>query len=117
MFSLALVYFAFVYYPKAVDQYKDAVLPQKPFFPPVVAKNEAFPIETEAYRIVFEESADTYYVFVAGKTLDVYMDNKHAADLALKNALNEMSLCNYAVIYTPTEKLNVPQKYQTRPGC
>lgn len=117
VFTSALVYFAFVYYPRTINQYKTATLAQKPFVPSVVAQNDKFPIETTAYRLVFEASSSTYYVFVEGKTLQVFLENKNAADFALKNALSEDSLCAYNIIYSSVERLNVPVKYLSRPGC
>jgi len=117
VFTSALVYFAFIYYPKAISTYKNAVLPQKAFVPAAVAQNSSFPIETDTYRVVYEEGSDTYYVFVHGAGLETYVTNKNGADLAIKNGLSVESLCGYNIIYSSTSKLEVPPKYQERPGC
>ena len=117
VFTSALVYFAFVYYPKAINSYKNAALPQKAFVPSAVAQFNKFPIETAGFRIIWEKSSDTYYIFVKGATLNEYVDNKNRADLAMKNALSETSLCSLNIIYSSTSKLQVPDKFQTRTGC
>jgi len=115
-FTLALVYFAFVYYPKAVQNYKGAT-PNKPAVAPVAAGTDKFPIETKNFRIVYESKSDTYYVFVYGKQLDAYLVNKNSAVLTLKNTLSADSLCSYSIIYASADNIEVPPQYQKDTAC
>lgn len=116
-FTIALAWFAFVYYPKMASDYKSGkVLNTKSVWQPVQARSENFPIETSAYRIVFEENADTYYAFIVGKQLDEYVFNRDNAKLALKSALSTDSLCGMNVIYISDSKLKVPEEFQN-PDC
>lgn len=117
LFTSALVYFAFVYYPRAISTYKTASLPQKPLVAPVAAESNKFPIETDQYRIVFEAGSETYYVFINGNGLEEFVLNKNGADLAIKNALSETSLCGLTIIYSSTARLQIPAKYLAQTGC
>ena len=113
IFSVALVYFAFVYYPQTIRQYETGNLPaQKPFVAPVSAVSVSFPIEKDAYRITYEKDADSYYVFIAGNTLDEYAVNQNGARLALRSALSAESLCSYNVVYISSGNLQVPDQYK-----
>ncbi|KKS04072.1 hypothetical protein A2W70_02585 [Candidatus Curtissbacteria bacterium RIFCSPLOWO2_02_41_11] len=113
----ALVWFAFVYYPKVVDQYKSgAVLPTKTIYKPVYAESMQFPIETSAYKIVFESRSNTYYAFINGARLDEFVFNRDNTKLALKSALSVENLCSVKVIYASTQKLEIPDQFQN-PGC
>ena len=117
IFSAALVYFAFVYYPQAIGQYKSGNIPvQKPFVAPVSAVLEKLPIETDAYRITYDKDTDSYYVFISGNTLDKYTVNQNGARLALMSALSAESLCSYNVVYISSSGLQVPEQYKTS-GC
>lgn len=117
LFTSALVYFAFVYYPKAINTYKGFGPSQKPLVAPVGAENKRFPIETANYRVVYEASSETYYVFVEGATLNEYLTNKNGADLAMKNALSENSLCGLNIIYSSNQRLPIPERYKTAADC
>src|SRR3990172_9254566 len=100
IFSAALVYFAFVYYPQTIRQYENGNLPAQKFLvAPVSAVSVSFPIETDAYRITYEKDTDSYYVIISGDTLDQYVVNQNGARLALKSARSAESLCSYNVIY------------------
>ena len=113
IFSAALVYFAFVYYPQTIRQYQTGNIPaQKPFVAPVSAVFQKLPIETDAYRITYEKDTDSYYVFVAGNTLDKYTVNQNGARLALMSALSVESLCSYNVVYISSSNLQVPDQYK-----
>ena len=113
----ALVWFAFVYYPRVVNQYKSgAVLPTRTIYKPVYAESMQFPIETKAFRIVYEQKSGTYYAFIAGARLDEFVFNRDNAKLALKSALSLENLCNVKVIYASTGKLEIPDKFQDS-GC
>ena len=115
--TFALVWFAFVYYPKIANQYKTgAVLPKKTVYAPVYAQSTGFPIETEAYRIVYEQKSQTYYVVVAGGKLDEYIFNRDNAKLALKSALSLENLCSFNVVYASASRLEIPEKFKD-PGC
>src|SRR3990167_11035164 len=84
IFSAALVYFAFVYYPQTVRQYETGNLSaRKPFIAPAAANVSNFPIKTDAYRITYEADSESYFVFVNGGTLDQYLANQNGARLAL----------------------------------
>jgi len=118
VFTAALVYFAFVYYPKVIRDYKSGKIPPgKPMIASVAAVGNKFPIETSGYRIVHEEKSNAYYVFIAGNSLDQYLLNKDGASLTLKSALSEDSLCDLNVIYVSTAKLEIPQQYKTDVNC
>ena len=115
--SAALVWFAFVYYPKVLHDYKTGKVPAQSIFKPVSATSQKFPIETTAYRIIYEEDSQTYYAFIEGKTLDVYAFNRDNAKLALKTALSTQNLCNFTILYISTENLKVPQNLKDNSDC
>ncbi|OGD88826.1 hypothetical protein A3I53_03355 [Candidatus Curtissbacteria bacterium RIFCSPLOWO2_02_FULL_40_13b] len=118
VFTLALVYFSFVYYPRIINQYKSGRIPAaQSVIAPVVAKAEKFPITTAAYRVVHEQVSDTYFVYVNGESLDKFVVNKNGADLTLKSVLSLESICNLDVRYSSTAKLEVPQKYLVIDNC
>ena len=117
IFSAALVYFAFVYYPQTIRQYQTGNLPQsKPFAAPAAANVGSFPIETESFRITYEAGKESYFVFVSGQTLDQYLKNQNGAQLALKSALSANSLCSYNVAYISSANLEIPERYKDS-GC
>ena len=117
-FTVALVYFSFVYYPRVISQYKSGRIPQgQPIIAPVVAKADKFPIETSGYRIVHEGISDTYFVYVNGESLDKFVINKNGADLTLKSVLSLVSICDLNVTYTPTAKFEVPSQYLVKDNC
>jgi len=118
VFTVALVYFAFVYYPKVLDKYKNQGVPgAKPVVAPVSAGEKKFPVETKNFRIEYSEDSDTYYVFVTGDKLDQFLINRNSAALTLKNTLSVDSLCSYKVIYSGQGGLRVPDQYKADPGC
>ena len=113
IFSAALVYFAFVYYPQAIRQYETGnIHTQKPFVAPVSAVLQKLPIETDAYRITYEKGTDSYYVIISGNTLDKYTVNQNSARLSLMSALSVESLCSYDVVYVSSSNLQVPDQYK-----
>lgn len=115
--TVALVWFAFVYYPRVVNDYQSGkVLPSRSLYKPVYAEVSNFPIETEAYRIVYEDKSATYYVFVQGERLDEYVFNRDNAKLALKTALSIEDTCSLSIIYASANNLKIPQKYG-EPTC
>lgn len=117
IFSAALVYFAFVYYPRTIRQYESGNFPvQKPFIAPVSAVSVNFPIETDAFRITYETDSESYFVFVGGESLNEYLSNQNGAQLALKSALSAESLCSYNVVYISSANLEVPDRYKDS-GC
>lgn len=113
----ALIWFAFVYYPKVINQYKSGNVPNKSLLPPVAANSQKFPIETSIYRLVYEENSQTYYVFVEGAMLDSFEFNRQNAKLALKTALSVENLCDVNVIYASTQSLKVPQSFTDNSDC
>ncbi len=118
VFTVALVYFAFVYYPKVIDKYKNQGVPgAKPVVATVAAGDKKFPLENKNFRIEYSEDSDTYYVFINGDKLDQYLLNRNSAVLSLKNTLSVDSLCNYKVIYSSSKNLAVPEQYRPDPGC
>lgn len=116
-FSVALVWFAFVYYPKVVSDYKTGKVLRGSIAKPVAANSQKFPIETTAYSLIYEEGSGNYYAFIEGKTLDVYAFNRDNAKLALKTALSTESLCDFTILYISTEKLKVPQNLKDNSDC
>ena len=117
-FTLALVYFAFVYYPGTVNRLKEGKIPfQSQIVTPVAANMNKLPIETANYKINFEETSGTYYVFIEGSSLNKYLLNKNGAQLALKSALSAVNLCSYNVIYVSTKNLDIPEKYSQDTNC
>ncbi len=117
IFTMILFWFAFIYYPKVIADYKSGNFVKKPLIAPAVAYSNNFPIENKFYKIVFENKSDTYYVFLNGNNLEEYTVNKNSAELALKTALSLEKLCNVNVIYSSTTRLKVPQKYNSSVGC
>ena len=113
IFSAALVYFAFVYYPQTIREYESGNIPRgRPFIAPAAANVGNFPIETDSYRITYEKDTDSYYLFIAGSTLDEYVVNQNGAQLALKSALSAESLCSHNVVYISSANLQVPEQYK-----
>jgi TRAP-type C4-dicarboxylate transport system permease small subunit len=117
-FTWALVWFAFVYYPKVVNQYKTGQFPKKLATGQVYASSYKFPIETSAFRLVYEVRSGTYYAFIAGQNLDQYLINRDSTQLALKTALSVQSLCGVNVIYSSVENLKIPDRFKVvDSGC
>lgn len=112
-FTAALFWFAFIYYPKVVSEVASGkVLTSRSIQKPVYAQSTQFPIETSAYRIVYEDRSGTYYAFISGAKLDEFTFNRDNAKLALKTALSMENLCSVNVIYASVEKLSIPSKFQ-----
>ena len=116
VFTVALAWFAFIYYPRIINEYRAGRIPAKQLVTTVSAKANKFPIETENYRLVFEDKSGTYYAFINGKTLEEYLNNKNGASLTLKSILSLDSLCGLNIIFASTTKLNVPEQYKGT-GC
>ena len=115
-FTWALVWFSFVYYPKVLKDYQQGIFPQKPPFA-VSAQSSRFPLETNAYRITYEETTQTYYVVVWGKDLQLYLANRDRAKLALKSSLSLENICQTRVVWLPAEKLTIPPEFADYPDC
>lgn len=113
----ALVWFAFIYYPKVIDNYKTGRVPVKPVIRTVSAGSSQLPIETAYFRLVYEEGSNSYYVFVEGDKLTDYVANRDAARLALKTALGAADLCEYSITYVSTARLPIPQNLQDPEDC
>lgn len=113
----ALVWFAFIYYPKVIDDYKTGRVPAKPVIRTVAAGSQNLPIETPYFRLVWEERSSTYYVFIEGNKLADYLANRDAARLALKTALSAEDLCDFSVTYVSTTRLSIPQNLQDPDNC
>lgn len=116
LFTICLVWFSFVFYPRIVDRYKGVGLPQKNGIPDASA-SDGFPIETAEYRVVYEQGSNTYYAFIQGKNIADFVDNKNRASLALKNSLSLESVCNLNVIFVSSEQLEIPQDYKNPASC
>src|SRR3989344_9000423 len=102
VFTVALAWFAFIYYPKITSEYRAGRIPAKQLVTTVSAKGNKFPIEAENYRLVFEDKSGTYYAFINGKTLEEYLNNKNGASLTLKSILSLDSLCGLNIIFAST---------------
>lgn len=116
VFGASLVWFAFVYYPKVVDKYKNVPLPTKSSGN-VSANFSGFPIETQTFRITYEAKPNSYYVFVEGDQLPTFVDNKNRAILALKSALSLESVCKLNIFYVSTQRLQIPDSLKVSPNC
>lgn len=117
VFSLILVWFSFIYYPKIVNQYKNVATGGGQPAGQVSANFSNFPIETANYRIEFDKNSQNYYVFVGGATVGGFVENKNSAVLALKSALSLQSLCNLNIIYASVEKLTLPADLKSSTNC
>ena len=115
--TFALVWFSFIYYPKVINNYKTGNIQKAPVIKPVSANSQNFPIETSAYRIIYQENSQTYYAFVEGKNLDQFVVNKNNAELAIKTALSLEKLCNLDVIYVSAQNLKVPPQFKGSSDC
>lgn len=123
-FTFALAYFAFVYYPKVVSDYKQGFsanktgnVPAQTILKPVSANSAKFPIETSAYMLLYEEGSQTYYAFIQGDMLDVFEFNRQNAKLALKTALSAEDLCDFNIIYVSAAEIDVPQNLTDNSDC
>jgi len=118
IFTIALIWFIFIYYPKVINKNNlEVVLPKRSFYKPVYAQINKFPIETSAYRLVYDENSGVYYAFIQGKRLDEFLFNRDNAKLALKTALSVENLCNVGVFYVSTEKIDIPKQYRDNTNC
>lgn len=115
--TAALAWFAFIYYPKVVSNYKTGNIPRQTLIKPVSANSQKIPIETSAYRITYQEDSQNYYAFVEGKNLDQFVVNKNNAELAIKTALSLEKLCNLNIIYVSAQNLKVPPQFQGSSNC
>lgn len=116
-FTLCLAWFAFGYYPKTIQKYESGNVPTKPLVGPVSATNTTLPIETTAYRVIYEEKSNSYYAFVQGETLDVFAVNRDNAKLALKTALSTQDLCDFNVLYVSSQGLKIPTNLSENTDC
>ena len=116
VFALTLGWFSFVYYQKVVNQYKNVATASKSAGQ-VSANFGKFPIETDAYRIDFDKKSGNYYVFVDGATINQYIENKNSAELALKSALSQQTLCKLNIVYASTSKLTLSSQLKSSTNC
>lgn len=116
-FAIALFWFAFIYYPKAVDSYKNIPLPIKKTAGKVSANFNNFPIQTDAFKITYEDGPNSYYVFVNGDNLAQFVEDKNSAVLALKTALSLESVCKLNIFYVSTKRLKIPEDLTASPNC
>lgn len=117
VFSFCLIYFTFVYYPSVANNITLSLPFKNIFVDKVVVNAEGFPIETNDYKITYETDSSLYYVFVQGDSIDEYVENKLAAQLALKNTLQADSLCDLKIIYTSSNQLEVGSELAATSGC
>ena len=116
-FSACLIYFVFVYYPSVAQSVRLELPLKRLFADKAVVEADRFPIVTKEFRISYESDSSLYYVFVAGETLDGYVENKSAAQLSLKNTLQTDSLCELKVIYSSGSSLELSGQYKSTSGC
>ena len=116
LFTVSLIWFSFIYYPKIVERFQGVGLPQKHFVSKAASFGQ-FPIETAQYRVVYEEGSGTYYAFIEGGNIADFASNKNRATLALKSALSLDSVCILNVIYASVQKLDVPQDLKNPISC
>ncbi len=117
VFAFCLIWFAFVYYPGITHDRNFLQTLKAPFQKKIVASSSSFPIETKNYRITYEQGSNLYYVFLSGDSVNVYVENKNVADLALKNALSVETLCSVKVIYASSANIAVPAQYRNTSNC
>ena len=117
VFGASLAWFAFIYYPKVVDRYKNVPLPSTQKFGNVSASFSGFPIETKNYRVTYEAKPNSYYVFVEGEDLPAFVDNKNWAILALKSTLSVESVCKLNIFYVSAARLEIPDNLKLSPNC
>lgn len=118
-FTFAFAWFVFVYYPTVVRDFKSGNIPQAHLIPTAVASNVTkFPIQLAGYySIEHDFKSVNYYAFIGGSNMAEYVNNKIAAELSLKNALSEDSLCNINIIFSSGTGLSVPDQYRKVSGC
>jgi hypothetical protein len=114
IFTFCLMWLAFVIFPKIAKE-QSRGLNFHPI-PQVLASTKSFPISTPFYGISQEKSG-IYHVVVEGKFMDEYLENKNAAQLALKNALSADTLCGQKIIYTSAAQLDLSQGHITTSNC
>lgn len=111
--TIALFWFAFVFYPKTLkDVEKGKFTYKNAEIKPVAATSYTLPIKTDAYSIELGKSGD-YYVFINGRDLYEYENNRSSARLALKTALSLEDTCTVNVIYVSTAKLAIPDNLKS----
>lgn len=116
VFAICLVWFTLVYYPDVVRGHKFA-FNFVPSIEKASASGHTFPIDTKNYRISYESGSNLYYAFIQGDTLAQYVENKNAAQLALKNSLEDETLCQENIIYASVSRLNIPEEYRNTSNC
>lgn len=116
LFTIALVWFSFVFYPNIVNNFSGVGLPQAGITTNAATFGE-FPIETDLFTVRYEEASNTYYAFIEGSNLAVFGDNKNRATLALKSAMSLQNVCGLNVIYASIAKLEIPQNLQRPSSC
>lgn len=118
VFTGSLLWFAFAYYPKVINKYKNVPLPiVSSTSGKVSASYSGFPIETNAFRITYEGGSNSYYVFVEGDNLPTFVENKNSAILALKTTLSVDSACKLNIFYVSVQKLKINESLKTTPNC
>lgn len=111
--TIALFWFAFVFYPKTIkDVEKGKFTYKNAEIKPVAATSYTFPINTSAYKIEVGKSGD-YYVLINGNNLSEYEVNRSSAKLTLKTALSLEDTCSVNVIYVSTAKLAIPENLKS----
>lgn len=110
--AVALLWFAFVYYPQVVADLAGGNFLQKTLVPQVQAISYQFPIVTGAFRLEYDAGSATYFAIIGGEELDEYVVNRDSAKLALKTALSAQSLCDFNVIYVSAARLSIPDKFR-----
>lgn len=118
-FTFVFAWFVFVYYPTIVREFKSGKIPQARLVPTAVASDVTrFPIQLAGYyTIEHDVKSPNYYAFIGGSNLAEYVNNKIAAELSLKNALSEDSLCRVNIIFSSTAGLSVPDQYKKVTRC
>jgi len=116
IFTLALMWFAFIYYPGITEKYEGVGLPASTIISSATTFS-SFPIETSQFRVTYEIGSNTYYAFIEGDNIADFGDNKNRSTLAIKSVLSLESVCDLNVIYSSTAKLNVPQELKNPASC
>ena|SRR3989344_5458896 len=98
--TISLLWFSFVYYPKAVNRLKSESAAGRGLIGNVQASSLGFPFENSRFRIEYVSWSNFYLVTIHAKTADQFSQYKTESQLTLKNILSVDSLCGLNVAYS-----------------
>ncbi len=110
VFTLALVWFAFVYYPKVINQFKHQPTTGGGLVGNVEASSKSLPYGNGRFTIQYSSTSNVYVIMVSAQTVDQYTQYKSEADLTLKNILSMDRLCGLNITYSSNLPFAGPDK-------